>query len=87
MDKVDEAAREMEKEQGKYLDQTDFSAVNDADVEMFVSTGKRTIEELFDKVKEWANAEDDKAVVLWIQRFVKRHKHISTKNGIVQYER
>lgn len=78
--------KQAEEKEEYFLDQTDFSLINEEALRKIVITRAKSkegieVEELFDAVKTKSKCSDDVAVVEWIKRFLKKDSNLYTRNG------
>lgn len=79
--KVKKMEEAIKKEGEKFLDSSDFEGVDKMDLSIWLGAKERTAEEFLEYIMEQANTIDEEAAYLYVVRYVKKHKHISIKDG------
>lgn len=81
---VDDAARELEKEQGNYLDNQDFSLIDETALGIWLGVKTRTAGELLDKITVGGKVQDEVAAVEWMKRFLKQQGFKVQKGKVIK---
>ncbi len=75
--------KQLEKEEGGFLDTTDFEAIDKDSLFGWLSAKSRTTQQLFDQIKLMSNCPDDDTVKYWMKSFIVSHPKLATKGGVV----
>lgn len=85
-DKQDKKVKSMEKAK-KYLDISDFSLIDRDALMVWLSLGKRTVDDVYEYVERKSKSADEVAIVEWIKRFIRDEETVYTKDGFVKFKK
>lgn len=80
-EKVADREAEIEKENNKFLDSSDWAGLEQTDLRIWLAAKTRSVEDFLDYILVKANTTDETAAVEYIKRFVAANDNISIKKG------